>query len=94
MSHPDDSTYIEFDDANESHLLAHQVTAVEVWEVFENEPLWARNKKGMAATWLMIGRTWGGRPLVIAVVHNEDESYIRPVTGRTCEPHEVAKWSV
>lgn len=94
LTHPSDADDIDFDDENEGHLAGHGVTALEVWQVFDGDPLWAANKKGMAAEWLMIGRTYGGRPLVIAVTYYEDVGAIRPITGRTCEPAEVARWKV
>lgn len=94
MGHPDDASQIEFDDANEAHLARHRITPSEVFEVWENDPLWAANKKDRTAGWLMIGRTDGNRPLVIAVLYDERRGSIRPITGRTCAPHEVTKWKV
>lgn len=94
MSHPSDASWVEVDEHNEEHLAGHNVMATEVWQVFEADPLWAKNKKNMAATWLMIGRTDGGRPLVVAVTYDEDRECVRPVTGRTCENGEVARWKV
>lgn len=94
LSHPEDAIWIEFDEANENHIARHGVLAEEVWQVFEDDPLWAKNKRNMTAAWLMIGRTYGGRPLVIFVTYDEGRECIRPVTARTCKPEEVARWSV
>lgn len=94
LSHPSDADWVEFDEHNEEHLWGHRVTATEVWEVFDDDPLWAKNKKNVSGAWLMIGRTRGGRPLVVAVVYDEARGCVRPVTARTCEREEVAKWSV
>jgi len=94
LNHPSGASWVEFDEVNEEHLAGHDVSAIEVWQVFEDDPLWAKNKKNMAAAWLMIGRTYGGRPLVVAVLYDENRECIRPVTGRTCETEEVARWRI
>jgi len=94
VAHPEDAEWVEFDEENEEHIAQHHVTPEEVFQVFEDDPLWAKNKKNMAAVWLMIGRTHGGRPLVVAVTYDEIRRCVRPVTARTCEQHEVARWGV
>lgn len=94
MAHPEDAELLEFDDANESHLADHNVTPAEVLQVFNNDPLWAPNLKGRTAEWLMIGRTKGGRPLLVAVRYDEVRAALRPITGRTCDGDEVSRWSV
>lgn len=94
LTHPCEATWIEFDDANEGHIARHGVTTEELWQVFDDDPLWASNKRGMTAAWLMIGRTSGGRPLVAAVIHHDDRGCVRPVTERPCKSEEVARWSV
>jgi uncharacterized DUF497 family protein len=94
VSHPDKAEWLDFDDDNEAHLAAHAVTAVELLQVFLDEPFWAANKKGRTGTWLMVGRTQGGRPLVAAVLFDETRNCIRPITARTCTDAEVARWRV
>jgi uncharacterized DUF497 family protein len=94
VGHPDDAEWLDFDDDNESHLAGHAVSASELLQVFMDEPLWARNKKGRTGTWLMVGRTHGGRPLVAAVIFDETRNCVRPITARTCTAVEVARWSV
>jgi uncharacterized DUF497 family protein len=91
---PWDAEEIDFDDANIEHFGRHSVSPSEIVAVFNNDPLWAPNKKGMAATHLMIGRTNGGRPLVIAVIYDQDRSSLRPITGRTCTVSEISRWNV
>jgi uncharacterized DUF497 family protein len=93
VHHPSDAEFLEFDDRNETHLAERGVAAVEVQQVFFNDPLWAENLKGRTGTWLMIG-TNGGRPMLIAVVYDEIRRALRPVTARTCDPDEVTKWDV
>lgn len=94
MGHPEDAELLEFDDANEAHLAAHHVAPAEVLQVFDADPLWAPNVMGRTADWLMIGRTRGGRPLVVMVLYDEARAVLRPVTARTCSDGEVSKWSV
>lgn len=94
MVHPSDADWLEFDEANEAHLATHQVRASELMEVFASSPLWARNKKGRTAAWLMVGRTRGGRPLVAMVIHDARRRSVRPVTARTCTVSEVRRWQI
>lgn len=94
MAHPEDAEFVEFDDANEPKLLLGGVSAAEVTQVFQNDPMWAANLKGRTAEWRMIGRTTGGRPLVVGVIYDEIRAAVRPITARTCDKDEVSKWSV
>jgi uncharacterized DUF497 family protein len=94
MAHPEDAEFLEFDDDNEAHLAIKGVSPAEVNQVFLGDPLWAPNLKGRTADWLMIGRTDGGRPLVVMVTYDEARAVLRPITARTCEKDEVSKWSV
>ena len=94
MGHPEDAEFLEFDEANETHLAIRDVIPTEVMQVFLGDPLWAPNVKGRTADWLMIGRTDGGRPLVVAVIYDEVRSALRPITARTCDKDEVSKWSI
>lgn len=94
MAHPEDAEFIEFDDDNEAHLAIKDVSPAEVNQVFLGDPLWAPNLKGRTADWLMIGRTDGGRPLVVMVSYDEARATLRPITARTCDKDEVVKWSV
>jgi len=94
VPHPEDAEFVEIDDANEQHLAERGVTPAEVHQVFLGDPLWAPNLKGRTATWLMIGRTDGGRPLVVMVNYDEVRAALRPITARTCDRDEVSKWSL
>ncbi len=94
MGHPEDAEMVEFDDSNEAHMARHGVTPLEVLQVFNGDPLWAPNVKGRAADWLMIGRTRGGRALVVAVTYDDVRAALRPITARTCDRDEVVRWSV
>ena len=93
-NHPSHAEDLDIDESNEEHLAVHGVTPLEVMEVFMDDPLWTKNIKGRAATWRMIGRTRGGRPIVVAVTYDSIRSRIRPVTARTCKDSEVLSWNI
>jgi uncharacterized DUF497 family protein len=79
--HPRDAELIEFDDGNESELAAHQISPVEVEQLFANDPKWAQNKKRRAGLWKAIGYTDGGRALTVPVMYDEIRLSVRPITG-------------
>jgi hypothetical protein len=74
--HPSSANRIEFDPGDEDagreggleHLSRRGITASEIKQVFDNSPLWWKNKKGRRANWRMVGLTDGGRPLDIKVL--------------------------
>jgi len=72
---------LEFDEVNEAHLAEHSITITEVTQVWWNGPVYMPNKKGLTATWLMLGDTYGNRSLTIAVVTLEVILRLRPITG-------------
>lgn len=71
----------EWDEGNEEELGRHRITPYEVEQVFENEPTWARNKRGRAGDWIVVGRTNGGRVLTIVFLLKGETDIVRPVTG-------------
>ena len=79
--HPSQAEGFEWDDGNEDELARHHVNAVEVEQVFGNEPRWFKNRKSGSGDWQMLGRTHGGRILTIIVLWKEEELTLRPVTG-------------
>jgi uncharacterized DUF497 family protein len=90
--HPREADDLEFDENNEGELAGHGITATEVTQVWLNGPLYARNKKGLAATWLMLGDTTGGRALTIAVLTMDTVLRLRPITGWDSTRGELTKW--
>jgi hypothetical protein len=90
--HPSEADDLDFDDENEAHLARHNVTPLEVVQVHRNQPVYVPNKAGVTAPWLMLGDTDGGRPLTVAVICLEAQLRLRPITGRTSEPLELARW--
>jgi uncharacterized DUF497 family protein len=79
--HPGGDEAFEWDEDNERELARHHITPYEVEQVLDNEPTWARNKRGRAGDWIMVGRTNGGRILTIVVKLNAAADTVRPVTG-------------
>ena len=71
----------EWDEANESELSRHHITAQEVEQVFDSDPAWASNKRNRPGNRLMVGRTDGGRALTIVVRVNANSETIRAITG-------------
>ncbi|SDO72391.1 Ribonuclease toxin, BrnT, of type II toxin-antitoxin system [Pedococcus dokdonensis] len=94
MSHPSQAEWLDIDEFNEAHIAEHHVSPTELYQVMSDEPLWSRNKNGMTAEWRMIGRTYGGRPIVAAVKYDESRGCIRPITARECTAAEVTKWGI
>jgi uncharacterized DUF497 family protein len=90
--HPRDAEDLEFDERNEAHLARHGITATEVTQVWLDEPQYVPNKAGLAATWLMLGDTAGGRSLTVAVLTLETVLRLRPITGWNSTAGELTRW--
>lgn len=90
--HPTDADDLEFDEVNEAHLARHGISVTEVTQVWLNGPVYVPNKKGLAATWLMLGDTQGGRSLTVAVVTLEEVLRLRPITGWNSSAGELTRW--
>lgn len=98
--HPSSADTIEYDPGDEErgregaleHLSRHGVTAHEIEQVFENGPIWMKNKKGRKANWRMIGYTDGGRALDIKVLWDEDRGALLPITGMTASDSDRRKY--
>lgn len=91
-AHPRHAEFIEFDEGNESELSDHQISAVEVTQLLQNEPTWVPNKKGRAGFWLAVGRTHGGRVLTVPVAYDEVRCAARPITGWDSTPGERTRY--
>jgi hypothetical protein len=68
-------------EGTEAHLARHNVTPIEVDQVFLNRPVWLRNKANRRANWRMLGRTDGGRALDVKILWDEDRDVLVPVTA-------------
>lgn len=65
---------------------------IEVFEVFDSDPVYVPNKKGRSAHWKMLGDTDGGRALTILVVCQEVRRLLRPITGWDSQSWELTRW--
>jgi hypothetical protein len=90
--HPDDADDLELDDDNIVHLAGHSISPRDVLQVWSNEPVYVPNKKGLSATYLMLGDTYGGRALTIAVLPNATTRLLRPITGWNSTNGELTRW--
>jgi hypothetical protein len=79
--HPSSAEAFEWDGGNVEELARHHVTPPEVEAVFDNEPGWKPNKRGMAGNWKMVGRTDGDRVITAIVLWKEDRRVLRPIMG-------------
>lgn len=68
-------------EGTEAHLARHDVTPLELDQVFMNHPVWLRNKRNRAANWRMLGRTDGGRAIDVKVRWDETRDELIPVTA-------------
>ena len=79
--HPRFAEAWKWDEHNEEELARHRVSEAEVYQVWANGPLWARNKRKGSGDYKMIGRTDGGRALSIVVSYYPERGVIRAITG-------------
>lgn len=89
--HPRWTSDVQIDEVNDTHLAEHAISTAEVVQVWRNEPVYVPNKKGRAATWLMLGDTTGGRALTVAVVVVAPD-LLRPITGWDTTTGELTRW--
>jgi hypothetical protein len=90
--HPREADDLVFDEVNEAHLGRHRILATEVTQVWLNEPVYVPDRKGLAAAWLMLGDTSGGRSLTVAVITVERIRCVRPITGWNSTTGELTRW--
>jgi hypothetical protein len=90
--HPSSGEAWEWDEGNEAELSGHNITPGEVYEIWENGPVWAPTIRRHAGDWKMIGRTNGGRPLTIVIRFYPDRGTLRPITGWRTTTGERSKY--
>lgn len=83
---------LQFDEGNESEMARHGVAPEEVLQVAMGDFKAFRNKKGRAASHVLIGPTLGGRLLSIPIVTTEVEGVWRPVTAWEASDGERTKY--
>jgi uncharacterized DUF497 family protein len=81
MTKPPGGEAWEWDEGNETELSRHRISSGEVYEVWDNGPVWVPNIRHRAGDWKMLGQTNGGRRLTIVIRFYSDRSVLRPITG-------------
>jgi uncharacterized DUF497 family protein len=79
--HPTSGEAWEWDEGNEAELAAHRISPDDVYEVWENSPIWVPNIRRRAGDWKMLGTTNGGRLLTIVIRFYPDRRALRAITG-------------
>lgn len=69
----------------------HGITEVQMQAVAANDHVLARNRKGRAASHLLVGRDDQGRCLAMPVVPTDDPRTWRAITAWFCKASEAAK---
>jgi hypothetical protein len=72
--------YIEWDDANLDHATV-RATRAEIDQVFANGPAVRLNTRGRSADYVAVGKTDGGRRLVVPFGYDEVRRSARPITA-------------
>lgn len=80
-----------FDDLNEEKLAAHGVRPEQVDQLLDGPIVVAANRKGRRASYLVIGRDWGGTCIAVPVEPTHDPLVWRPVTGWPCKAAEAGR---
>lgn len=71
---------VEFDDGNLAHATS-RISATEICQVFENGPVFRRNRAGRTAGYVAVGVTDGGSRVRINFVYNARTRAARPVSA-------------
>jgi uncharacterized DUF497 family protein len=83
---------LEFDDDNFAELDRHNIALEDVVSVLDGEPRFFRNRRGRAATRLMIGPDGGGRILAVPIMETPVEGRWRPITAWPASKGEQMRW--
>ncbi|MGH3929285.1 MAG: hypothetical protein ACRDTF_04840 [Pseudonocardiaceae bacterium] len=71
---------VELDDRNITHA-TNRVSAAEICEVFDNDPVFRRNRSGRTADYVAIGVTDGGSRVRVNFIHDLSRRTARPVSA-------------
>ncbi len=83
MRDPRTAVAFDWDEGNEEKLAQRDIYADQIERLFENRPVFRRNKKGRAGVWMMLGKDpVTGRALRVAVCWKDEAAGIlRAVTA-------------
>jgi hypothetical protein len=71
---------VELDDRNIAHATT-RVSAAEICEVFDNDPVFHRNTSGRTADYVAIGVTDGGSRVRVNFIYHHAQRTARPVSA-------------
>ncbi len=71
---------VELDDRNVAHATT-RVSAAEICEVFDNNPVFRRNTSGRTADYVAIGMTDGGSRVRVNFIYDLARRTARPVSA-------------
>jgi len=83
----------EWDERNETHCAAHQLTPVVAEEVKNSLPKFFLNDPGRTGTHIMIGPDLSGRFWTIVIRPSSAHGLWRPITGWPSDRAEVLKYN-
>jgi uncharacterized DUF497 family protein len=86
-SDADNVVGFEWDDININHLGERGVADIEVEQILSERHVLAPNRRHPGRK-LLIGRTHGGRIIVVAIEPTRHDGIWRPITARDSEPEE------
>lgn len=75
----------------EAKFWTHGISQNQIDELLENRLVALTNRKGRAASIIVLGRDNSGRCIAVPVLPTEDPIAWRPVTAWYCKPSEAAK---
>jgi uncharacterized DUF497 family protein len=88
LSRPIDG--FEWDDININHLGERGVTDREIEQLLSERHVVMPNRRH-AERMLLLGRTHGGRTLIVSIEPTRHDGIWRPITARDAEPEERAQ---
>ena len=83
---------LQFDEWSEAEMARHRVTAREVLQVLDGDPVFLPNKRGHATPIIMTGPTFGGRLLTVPLWRTGAEGVWRPATAWDSSGGERARY--
>jgi hypothetical protein len=83
---------LQVDDWNEAEMARHGVEERDVRQVLAGNPVFVPNKKGHAASVIMIGETFGGRMLTVPLAETAVAGVWRPATAWDSSRGERARY--
>ena len=90
--HPSQALVWEWREGDENELHEHRISPEEIYQVWANRPKFARNKRRRVGDWKMMGKTDGGRKLMIVLRYYVTIRSLRPITGWESTDGEITRY--